>query len=54
MLPYAYKVIWSPTKRFLGLKTPIGHKPMHGGMWIVDMGLQSMAFSNFHIGRHVW
>ena len=38
MLPYAYKLIWSPTKRSLGLKTPIGHnKPLHGGMWIVDM-----------------
>ena len=39
MLPCAYMTIWSPTKRFLGFKTPIGHTPLDGGMWIVDMGL---------------
>ena len=37
MLPYAYMVILNPNKRFLHLKTPIGHKPYDGAMWIVDM-----------------
>ena len=37
MLPYAQMVILNPTKCFLGLKTPIGHKTYDSAMWIVNM-----------------
>jgi hypothetical protein len=37
MLSYAYMAILSPTQHILDHKTPIGHKPYVGEMWIVDM-----------------
>ena len=37
MLSHAYMAILSPTQHILDHKTPIGHKPCIGEMWIVDI-----------------